>query len=591
MTSTFSNFLLKEVNLMANLEQTINDLLQSLKSLPLDFTQLNAIENKIQTKQFNLVVIGQFKRGKSTLINALIGKDILPSSVLPLTSIVTIINFGEQKAVVCFKDGLCKTIELSDISFFVTEKYNPNNKLNVEYVEVFYPAEFLKNSVRIIDTPGIGSVYEHNSDCSYQFLPKADASLFVLSPDPPITQAEIEFLKDASKYIDKFFFLLNKIDNFKPSELREIIDFNSSILENLFSKKVYIIPISAKLALEAKLEANQQKQQQSNIQELYDRLEEFIKKEQSNVFWVSIINNIIRYTDMQLNFFKINLASLSMSKAKLEEKIKVFEDSLVKLEVDDYIYWLENKTKGVINVLDEDIDDLKKNQLPKLTAKIKDYFNTLKISSTSMLNEQLKTYLQEQIEEIFSAFLQSENQKIGKLIGEIYNNLTAKVNTLIDSIIKTAEEVFEVKLSKLAQTEQLTEKSEFYFLIKEQPGALNIMGDFFKSKMPLFLGKKIIYKSISERSIELFDRHCGRLRFDFVKRIKETSEKFKFEVENKLAQNIDAIKNILNAALKKQNDVQRQQEINKIESYTNLLNLIKNNLEKLKIKLTKNEQI
>ncbi|WP_287006002.1 dynamin family protein [Desulfurella sp.] len=576
---------------MANLEQTINDLLQSLKSLPLDFTQLNAIENKIQTKQFNLVVIGQFKRGKSTLINALIGKDILPSSVLPLTSIVTIINFGEQKAVVCFKDGLCKTIELSDISFFVTEKYNPNNKLNVEYVEVFYPAEFLKNSVRIIDTPGIGSVYEHNSDCSYQFLPKADASLFVLSPDPPITQAEIEFLKDASKYIDKFFFLLNKIDNFKPSELREIIDFNSSILENLFSKKVYIIPISAKLALEAKLEANQQKQQQSNIQELYDRLEEFIKKEQSNVFWVSIINNIIRYTDMQLNFFKINLASLSMSKAKLEEKIKVFEDSLVKLEVDDYIYWLENKTKGVINVLDEDIDDLKKNQLPKLTAKIKDYFNTLKISSTSMLNEQLKTYLQEQIEEIFSAFLQSENQKIGKLIGEIYNNLTAKVNTLIDSIIKTAEEVFEVKLSKLAQTEQLTEKSEFYFLIKEQPGALNIMGDFFKSKMPLFLGKKIIYKSISERSIELFDRHCGRLRFDFVKRIKETSEKFKFEVENKLAQNIDAIKNILNAALKKQNDVQRQQEINKIESYTNLLNLIKNNLEKLKIKLTKNEQI
>ncbi|MGC8502784.1 MAG: dynamin family protein [Desulfurella sp.] len=576
---------------MANLEQTINDLLQSLKSLPLDFTQLNAIENKIQTKQFNLVVIGQFKRGKSTLINALIGKDILPSSVLPLTSIVTIINFGEQKAVVCFKDGLCKTIELSDISFFVTEKYNPNNKLNVEYVEVFYPAEFLKNSVRIIDTPGIGSVYEHNSDCSYQFLPKADASLFVLSPDPPITQAEIEFLKDASKYIDKFFFLLNKIDNFKPSELREIIDFNSSILENLFSKKVYIIPISAKLALEAKLEANQQKQQQSNIQELYDRLEEFIKKEQSNVFWVSIINNIIRYTDMQLNFFKINLASLSMSKAKLEEKIKVFEDSLVKLEVDDYIYWLENKTKGVINVLDEDIDDLKKNQLPKLTAKINDYFNTLKISSTSMLNEQLKTYLQEQIEEIFSAFLQSENQKIGKLIGEIYNNLTAKVNTLIDSIIKTAEEVFEVKLSKLAQTKQLTEKSEFYFLIKEQPGALNIMGDFFKSKMPLFLGKKIIYKSIGERSIELFDRHCGRLRFDFVKRIKETSEKFKFEVENKLAQSIDAIKNILNAALKKQNDVQRQQEINKIESYTNLLNLIKNNLEKLKIKLTKNEQI
>ena len=575
---------------MVNLEQAIQSSIQALKALPLDFSQLSAIEDKIQAKQFNLVVIGQFKRGKSTLINALIGKDILPSSVLPLTSIVTIINYGEQKAVVCFKDGLCKNIELNEISFFVTEKYNPNNKLNVEYVEIFYPADFLKNSVRIIDTPGIGSVYEHNSDVSYQFLPKADASLFVLSPDPPITQSEIEFLKDAQKYIDKFFFLLNKIDNFKPNELKEIIEFNRSIIESLVSKKVDIIDISAKLALEAKLESNKEKQEQSNIEKLYNKLDKFIKEEQASVLWRSIINNLIRYIDTQMNFFKLNLASLSMSQAKLQEKIKLFEDSLKRLELDEYIYWLENKTKQVINVLDEDILTLKKEQLSQLTSKITDYFKTLNTSSTSMLNEQLKSYLQEQIEKIFLAFLQIENQKMGQLVEGIYSQLLEKINTLIDNITKTAEEVFEVELSKLTQVEQLIEKSEFYFLIKEQPGALDMMVDFFKSSLPLFLGKKVIYKSISERSVELFDRHCGRLRYDFVKRIKETAQKFSSQVEEKLNQTIDTIKDILNTALQKQNDEQRQNEINKIDNHIKSLSEIRANLENLKNQLTQEEQ-
>jgi hypothetical protein len=384
--------------------------------------------------------------------------------------------------------------------------------------------------------------------------------------------------------------VLNKIDNFKPNELKEIIEFNRSMIENLLSKKVDIIDISAKLALEAKLESNKEKQEQSNIEKLYNKLDNFIKEEQVSVFWHSIINNLMRYIDTQMNFFMLNLASLSMSQAKLQEKIKLFEDSLKKLELDEYIYWLENKTKQVINVLDEDILILKKEQLSQLTSKITDYFKTLNTSSTSILNEQLKSYLQEQIEKIFLAFLQIENQKIGQLVEGIYSQLLKKINVLIDNITKTAEEVFEVELSKLMQVEQLIEKSEFYFLIKEQPGALDMMVDFFKSSLPLFLGKKVIYKSISERSVELFDRHCGRLRYDFVKRIKETAQKFSSQVKKKLNQTIDAIKDILNAALQKQNDKQRQNEINKIDNHIKSLSAIRANLENLKNQLIQEEQ-
>lgn len=117
-----------------------------------------------------------------------------------------------------------------------------------------------------------------------------------------------------------------------------------------------------------------------------------------------------------------------------------------------------------------------------------------------------------------------------------------------------------------------------------------MMVDFFKSSLPLFLGKKVIYKSISERSVELFDRHCGRLRYDFVKRIKETAQKFSSQVEEKLNQTIDTIKDILNTALQKQNDEQRQNEINKIDNHIKSLSEIRANLENLKNQLTQEEQ-
>ena len=116
--------------------------------------RLGEIKEKLTLEQFNLVVMGQFKRGKSTFINALIGAKILPTSIVPLTSIVTILRYGqESRAVVRYLDEKEEEIHLSDIPKFVTEKQNPRNKLRVKEVEVFYPSDYLKDGVRIIDTP------------------------------------------------------------------------------------------------------------------------------------------------------------------------------------------------------------------------------------------------------------------------------------------------------------------------------------------------------------------------------------------------------------------------------------------------------
>ncbi|MDH5203958.1 MAG: dynamin family protein, partial [Nitrospirota bacterium] len=189
------------------------------------------LKEKIQDNVFNLVVLGQFKRGKTSLINALLGTEILPTAVVPLTSIATILKYGEALRIkVYFNDGRMTEIRPESLSQYVTEKGNPKNEKNVQEVIITYPSPYLKDGVRLIDTPGVGSIYQHNTDVAYQYLPKSDAALFLLSVDQPVSQAELDFLKDVKEYSYRIFFLQNKADYVGSEDLSESISFSKKII-------------------------------------------------------------------------------------------------------------------------------------------------------------------------------------------------------------------------------------------------------------------------------------------------------------------------------------------------------------------------
>ena len=126
----------------------------------------------------------------------------------------------------------------------------------MQEVIIAYPSTYLKDGVRLIDTPGVGSVYEHNTDVAYQYLPKSDAALFLLSVDQPVSKAELDFLKDVKEFSNRIFFLQNKADYVGPEDLAESISFSKKIIEDCLGSEVKIFPLSAKWALEGKLSGN-----------------------------------------------------------------------------------------------------------------------------------------------------------------------------------------------------------------------------------------------------------------------------------------------------------------------------------------------
>ncbi|MFH1991254.1 MAG: dynamin family protein [Pseudomonadota bacterium] len=193
--------------------------------------KLSALKDRLMDGRFHLAVLGQFKRGKSTLLNALVAEPILPVSVIPLTAVPTFIQFGAvPKIRVHFGDtrsveefsGASTSDRTAFLVKYVTEEGNPKNKLGVTEVEVVLPAPILSKGVVLIDTPGIGSTYRHNTQATLNFLQQCDAALFLISADPPITDVELDFLRQVREKVPRLFFILNKVDYLNAEEVRRL---------------------------------------------------------------------------------------------------------------------------------------------------------------------------------------------------------------------------------------------------------------------------------------------------------------------------------------------------------------------------------
>jgi hypothetical protein len=162
-------------------------------------------------------------------LNALLGWDLLPTSVIPLTAIPTFLRWGADYRVrIAFSeerpDEVVEAAGPRDVTEtlenFVTEEANPKNRLGVLQAEVSCPAPLLARGLVLIDTPGIGSTYQHNTETTLNFLPQCDAALFLVSADPPVTEVELEFLKEVRRNISRLFFLFNKVDYLEDEDRR-----------------------------------------------------------------------------------------------------------------------------------------------------------------------------------------------------------------------------------------------------------------------------------------------------------------------------------------------------------------------------------
>jgi predicted GTPase len=254
--------------------------------------RLEVLRQRLERERLQLAVLGQFKRGKSTFINALLGADVLPTGVIALTAVATFVAWRRESLVVVrFQDqvrteqfAVQTPDEIRDVLFrFVAEEANPENKLGVERVELFYPSDILSDGTVIIDSPGVGSTLRHNTEAALRMLPECDAAFFVVSADPPITEVELEYLRRLKSKTSPVFFVLNKADYLRPDDQRSVAEFLKKVLteKSLIDAEGHIFCISARDGLDAKREGNNQALEMSGIAALEDHLVHALAREKN----------------------------------------------------------------------------------------------------------------------------------------------------------------------------------------------------------------------------------------------------------------------------------------------------------------------
>jgi GTP-binding protein EngB required for normal cell division len=188
--------------------------------------EARALAERVADKRFFVACLGQFKRGKSSLLNALTGAAVLPTGVVPVTAIVTILRHGPiLHALVHFENGSRQHVPVESISDYVSEERNPANFKGVAVVEVFVPSALLETGMCLVDTPGLGSVYTGNTAITKAFVPHIDAALIVLGADPPISGEEMALLEEIAPRVSEIVFVLNKADRLSAAERNEAIQF------------------------------------------------------------------------------------------------------------------------------------------------------------------------------------------------------------------------------------------------------------------------------------------------------------------------------------------------------------------------------
>ena len=200
----------------------------------------------------NVAILGRFKAGKTTFLNDLLGRPLLPVGVIPVTSVVTEIEYGKPgKAEIEFTGGRREMVRLEEIGEFVDETRNPGNRKSVERVRVWLPEMERYRGIRFVDTPGMESVFEHNTEASRGWLPNVGLALVAVSVDPPLTQHDIELIAELERYTPRIALLLTKIDILDPDGRAQVEQFVRRQLASRWEGGLPVYPYSAKPGFEA----------------------------------------------------------------------------------------------------------------------------------------------------------------------------------------------------------------------------------------------------------------------------------------------------------------------------------------------------
>ncbi len=276
---------------------------------------LQKIKDILHTNKLSLAVMGGFKAGKSSFLNEIIGKNILPVGILPTTNIITKISKGNTFNISVVTEKKTFEIQPEALPQYLTENLNPQNEKQVKSVEIEIPN--IDTGLEYIDTPGTGSFFRDNTETTLNWIPQSAFVIYAINPQQPFSEQDIENLRNIFSYTDKVSLLLTKVDLLSESEKYEMTQYINQISEQEFNRRFQVFYFSTKSDKAKYLSAIKS-----------DLLKPLKDKKQEN------INEIITYkTEKLKDNLKQYLLLLLETKRQEQSTVEVLKEEIVSEQV------------------------------------------------------------------------------------------------------------------------------------------------------------------------------------------------------------------------------------------------------------------
>lgn len=455
-------------NKFISIKEGLNDISKKLLNATSEeffMDRINAAQKRLENEKMNVLVVGEFSRGKSTFINAIVGKQILPSSVNPTTATINILEGNKLNNMTIYYRGKDKeTVGLPSeklknfLENYVTVKND--NAAEIEKVELNISGNLEAWNCILVDTPGVNDLDEAREEVTFKYLNEADACIVLLDSQQPLSESERRFIKDKvlTNDINRLLFVINRIDDIDENPggknferiRNHVVELLHETLPELKGPKVF--GVSSRETLKAR-----HKNLESEWEKDFCKFEsEAIKFVSNNAVagkipqHISRLKNICR--DIQV-YLRAELSKLRCSDEELEELFKKLGDEarILKLNIKDMELIIEKQRIE----LEKEISNISKKEFEALKVKLvneansvnnEEKFNMFKTNmSQGMRNitEKLSRVIYEHREKIQELFYANMN----KILKENNANTSISIMTISNNEISLDVESVEDNLT------------------------------------------------------------------------------------------------------------------------------------------------
>lgn len=503
---------------------------------------LDDLERRLSSSVLRVLVAGEAKRGKSTLLNALLGRDVLPTGVVPVTAVATVVRSGPVEQVVArFADGSERTLPMSALPGLVTEDANPGNVRGVRTVEVQLPTG-LPDGVELVDTPGVGSVHEHNTAEAETALGNMDAAVFVLTADLPISASERAFLRSVRGRAVRLFCVLNKVDRLDAAELQESLGFTRRVLDAELGADMPIHPLSARA------ERSCPGGEPGFARFLRD-FSAYLRADASADLRRSVAGHAARIAQGVIEIQEATLAALAVSEEELADRLSRFRAAQAEVErqrVETAAVATE-EFRRLQRGIDGSAAEVIAAEGPPLIRAVVRSVEANDGAASAMERDALAEAARG-IERIVEDWRAARAAELDEAVRALDQRTTARLSAQIATVRDAAAEVFGIAMPALPPPAPLAVTGRIGYSFSPDPGPVDSLTTAVRTRLPVLLARPRVQAHVTQRAQDLLDRHVGRCAAGFRAELIETARRFVREMDRRFHEGAGRIGTAIEAA-------------------------------------------